>query len=423
MSLPIRHLPVLQNWDCHVCGNCCKEYQVTITDEERRRIEAQGWQNDPEVGDLPLFVKRGPWWRRRYQLNRRGDGSCVFLSPQGRCRIHERFGPETKPLPCRLFPFVLVPAGDQWRLGVRFACPSASASKGRPLSAHDNDLKTFASLLAQREGLDSKPGAQAVPPPPLQGRQRVDWPDLLRFAQALLEVVRQPGDRMERRLRKCLTLAGLCRQARFEQVRGQQLVEFLQLVRGALDSEVPADPAKVPPPGWMGRLLFRQAVALFARRDQGPNRGLAASGKRALLLAAYRFAQGHGPVPRLNAFLPETTFEQVEAAATALSVEAEDVLQRYYTVKVASLQFCGSTYFGVSFWDGLEALAVTFPVVCWLTRALRPKAGGEAVFQAVSLVDDHFGYNPVLGTARQRLSFRILARSGELARLIAWYGR
>ena len=42
MSLPIRHLPVLQNWDCHVCGSCCKEYLVTITDEERRRIEAPG---------------------------------------------------------------------------------------------------------------------------------------------------------------------------------------------------------------------------------------------------------------------------------------------------------------------------------------------------------------------------------------------
>jgi signal transduction histidine kinase len=39
MGLPIRHLPVLQNWDCHVCGTCCKEYQVSVTDEERRRIE------------------------------------------------------------------------------------------------------------------------------------------------------------------------------------------------------------------------------------------------------------------------------------------------------------------------------------------------------------------------------------------------
>jgi len=41
MSLPIRHLPMVQNWDCHVCGTCCKEYQVTVSDEERRRIDEE----------------------------------------------------------------------------------------------------------------------------------------------------------------------------------------------------------------------------------------------------------------------------------------------------------------------------------------------------------------------------------------------
>ena len=57
MSLPVRHLPVLQNWDCHVCGTCCKEHLVTVSDEERRQIEAQGWDQDAEIGDLPLFRK------------------------------------------------------------------------------------------------------------------------------------------------------------------------------------------------------------------------------------------------------------------------------------------------------------------------------------------------------------------------------
>src|SRR5438067_2086294 len=123
MSMPLRHLPVVQNWDCHVCGNCCKEYPVTVTDEERRRIEGQGWEKEEDFAYLPLFTRHGLWWSRRYQLNRRADGSCIFLSEQGRCRIHERFGAEAKPLPCRLFPFVLIPTADHWRVGMRFACP------------------------------------------------------------------------------------------------------------------------------------------------------------------------------------------------------------------------------------------------------------------------------------------------------------
>src|SRR4051794_15373784 len=99
----IRHLPVLQNWDCHQSGSCCKEYQVTVSDEERKRIEAQGWDRNADLGGLEPFKRIGPPWKRRYQLNHRADGSCVFLSEQGRCRIHERHGFQTKPLPCRLF--------------------------------------------------------------------------------------------------------------------------------------------------------------------------------------------------------------------------------------------------------------------------------------------------------------------------------
>lgn len=422
MAFPVRHLPVVQNWDCHVCGNCCKEYQVTVTDEERRRIEAQGWETDPALADLPLFVRRGPWWRRRYQLARRGDGSCVFLSDQGRCRIHERFGAEAKPLPCRLFPFVLVPAGDHWRVGLRFACPSATASKGRPLDAHDPELADFAQLLARREGLPDRPGSADLPPPPLQGRQSVDWPDLLRFVQAVLALLRNPAGRLEHRLRKCLALANLCRRSRFDQVKGGELGEFLCVVSASLEADAPANPAALPPPSWRGRMLFRQALALFSRKDEGPNRGLAAEGRLALLLAAWRFALGRGRVPRLNAHVAETTFEQVEAANRPLSSAAEQLLERYYSVKVASLQFCGSTSFGLSFWDGLEALIVTFPVIVWLARAVGERPGTEAIEHALGVVDNHIGFNHVLGSARQRLSFRILARSGELARLVAWYG-
>ena len=42
MALPVRHLPVVQNWDCHSCGNCCRELQVEISEPEREytRFEA-----------------------------------------------------------------------------------------------------------------------------------------------------------------------------------------------------------------------------------------------------------------------------------------------------------------------------------------------------------------------------------------------
>src|SRR5687768_7093636 len=218
MSLPIVHLPVLQNWDCHVEGSCCKEYLVTVSDEERSRIEAQGWDPEKDLGGLKPFRQSGPPWSPRHHLNHRADGSCVFLSEQGRCRIHERHGYETKPLPCRLFPFVLVPQGDRWGVSVRFACPSAASNRGRPLAQHDAELQQFAEMLAQREGLKLQPDGNLVPPPLLQTGQRVDWPDLRRFTQALLRLLRDRGERFEKRMRTSLAFAALCRQAKYDQI-------------------------------------------------------------------------------------------------------------------------------------------------------------------------------------------------------------
>lgn len=421
MPLPIRHLPVLQNWDCHVCGNCCKEYQVAISEEEKQRIEAQGWENDPAIAGAPLFERRGLLGFGPTQLHRRADGSCVFLSEEGRCRIHEKFGPEAKPLFCRLYPFVLVPAGDHWRVGVRFACPSAAANKGRPVRGHDDSLRAFARLLAQREGLGDAPGD--VPPPALQSRQRVEWPDVLRFVDALQTLLGDRNDRIERRLRKCLALGEQCRQAKFDQVTGGRLSEFLELVGGYLNDAAPADPAALPPPTWIGRVLFRQAAAVFARKDHGPDRGLAARGRVALLGAAWRFALGRGTVPRVHGRLPETTFDRLEEPAGPLPAEAEEMLERYYLTKVGSLQFCGPRNFGLPFWEGFDVLALTLPIILWLARAFADLPRARAVEQAVTVVDDHFGFNRILGSARQRLSFRILSQRRELARLIAWYGR
>jgi lysine-N-methylase len=424
MSIPIRHLPVLQNWDCHVCGTCCKEYQVALTPEEVRRIQEQDWDAVEHLGGYAPIVRRGPFWRRRTLLNHRPDGSCVFLSEQGRCRIHERFGYESKPLACRLYPFVLVPNGDHWGVSVRFACPSAAGNKGRSLPQHTEALVRFAEELARRESLTPRPDGSLTPPPPLQAGQRVDWPEIQRCVEALLALLHNRRDPLERRLRKCLALASEMRRARLDNIKGAQLGELLDLLRVAVDGDTPANLMTVSPPGWVGRLLFRQSVALFTRKDHGPNQGMAIrSGRLALLKAAWGFLRASGPVPRMHRGIPETTFEAVEQPRGPLAMDAEEILERYYHVKVGSLQFCGPTSFGYAFWEGFEALALTLPVILWVARTYSDRSQAEAVMQALSIVDDHVGFNRVLSRARQRLSFRILARTGELSRLIAWYSR
>jgi lysine-N-methylase len=392
--------------------------QVPVSDSERERIEGLGWDDVPEVRCQRLFVRQGWWWARQNLLNRRADGSCVFLGKDNRCLVHERGGADAKPLACRLYPFILTPAGSHWRVGLRFACPSVADNQGRPLQERATELGQYGRLIELYQDFQ---GAN-VPPPPLQRGQQVEWADLARFAQALVDLLGDRRDRVERRLRKCLALAKLCRQARFDQVSGGRLVEFLKVLREGLEAEVPVDPAEVPRPGWIGRVLFRQALNIYLRKGQGTNRGPATRSRLAMFRAGWRFARGRGPVPRLNGFLPETTFEQIEATTAPLPEAAQAVLERYYLVKVHSLQFCGPLNFDLGFWDGLGSLALTFPATLWLARALEgPRE--QAVARAVGVIDTHFGYNPVFRTRRLRFVQRTLDNRGELEKLIAWYGR
>src|SRR4029079_16464375 len=142
----LRALPVLQNWDCHQCGNCCTDYHVPVSEEEKQRIQGQGWDQLPGFQGKPLFVRHSSWWKfwkKKYRL-RTQDDRCIFLDEKGLCKIHAQFGLLAKPFACRLYPYILVPAGNQWRISMRFACPSATANQGRPLAQQRQEITAYA---------------------------------------------------------------------------------------------------------------------------------------------------------------------------------------------------------------------------------------------------------------------------------------
>lgn len=421
MSLPLYSLPVVQNWDCHGCTNCCRQYAVRVTPQEQARIEAQGWDQDPEMAGVQLFVREGRFWNKQTYLNHHGVGGCVFLNEQGRCRIHAKFGEQAKPLACRLYPFVLVPAGSALRVGVRFACPSVTQNQGVPLREHASALQPLADEFARQIGW-----TEPIDPPKLAGSQRVDWPDLLQFVRALRDIVADDQTPLEFALRKTLAVGRLCRQARFERVSGPRLREFLEVVSASVEVDL-VKAGAVPPPSWMGRLLFRQTAATCIRKDGGPERGLAAHGRWALFASAIRFVWGSGRVPALHRLIPDVCFEQLEVPdASAWTDDCEQLLRRYFRVKLESLQFCGPTNFQLSFWDGWDLLVLMYPLIRWLTRAIRHQPNTDsltALQQSVRIIDDNFGFHPHLGTLRQYFATRTLSDRGELDRLVAWYSR
>ena len=102
--------------------------------------------------------------------------------------------------------------------------------------------------------------------------------------------------------------------------------------------------------------------------------------------------------------LPETTFEEVEKPRGPLPLEAEAILERYYTIKVGSVQFCGAACFGMPFWEGFELLALTYPLLLWVLRMYCDIPRDEAIMKALDHRGRPFRLQPHPGhetTARQ----------------------
>jgi lysine-N-methylase len=257
----------------------------------------------------------------------------------------------------------------------------------------------------------------------MQAGQPLSWSDVCRVVQVLLEMVQDRSDRLERRMRKCLAFARVCSQLPLDGMRGNALSESLQAVKQAVEADMPKSPADVPPPDWLlGRVLFRNLLAIFARRDRATQEVRGLWNRLARVRAGWRFVRGRGPVPRINEFLPEIRFEDVEQSSP-MPVDGDQTLERYYVAKLSSLQFCGPPNFNLPFWAGFESLTLTLPMILWLHRAFAGSAPEQALQHAVQLVDHHFGVDPMLNLPHFRYMQRTIAEHGQLEKLVAWYSR
>lgn len=96
---------------CLGCGRSCEGHLVGPIDD----AEAEALQGQLEVLRAEEPEAFGPGRDQATRLVRfEGadkrvlsfpDGRCIFLSDERRCRLHARWGPHAKPLPCRMFPF------------------------------------------------------------------------------------------------------------------------------------------------------------------------------------------------------------------------------------------------------------------------------------------------------------------------------
>lgn len=420
--LPLE-LPTLQNWSCHNCGGCCKQHAIELSREEFERIVKQGWRGLPgfEPGQ-PIFVwHAGPVWNRRYRLANREDGSCVFLDEQGLCRIHSKFGEAAKPLACRVYPYAFHPAGKTVTVSLRYSCPSVVANRGRRVVDSLRDLREIERLVVPED-------ADRTPPPALTARETLDWRETRLFVAALDQTFTAPGSTFLKRLCQALFWVHLVDQSKFEKIRGERIAEYLSLITSAAELEVPSDLAALPEPSRLGRLNFRLLAGQYARKDTSVETRAGWGGRWKLLQAAWKLSRGRGTVPPLQPIFRELPFAQLEQPFGGLPAGAEELLTRFFRVKIQGLHFCGPAYYDVPFVEGFQSLALMVPSLLWIARWLAATADRQSLTledlqQAITIVDHHHGYSPLWGQYAFRSRVRTLARSGDIEKLIGWYSR
>jgi len=412
-------LPVLQNWSCHNCGGCCRQHLIEVTEKERQRILTQNWSAADGVNQPVMTWHAGPPWRKRYRLTHTADGGCVFLDDKGLCRIHAKFGEAAKPLPCRIYPFAFHPAGKNFRVSLRFSCPSVVANQGKPTTQRARELRGLAEELAL-------PDTSTLAPPFLTRRDRLDWGDLLPFVEALDHTLADPASPLVVKLLRAITWTTLVGQSSFEKLRGPRIREFLGLLMEAARIEVPALPVAVDEPTQLGRLYFRTLVAQYARKDTVADLSSGLWGRWRLFRAIVQFTRGKGEIPPLQTGLKPVPFAALEHPFGPLTPEMESILTRYFRVKIQGMHFCGSGYYDIPFVEGFHSLVLILPVTLWLARWIAISGGGDQLSvedfsTALAMADHNHGYSPAFAQYAARSRVRWLAEAGDLSRLCLWY--
>lgn len=412
-----------QRWSCHGCGLCCRTLVVHLFEEDRQRIDQQGWAE--KLGYQP-YVRFGRGWvLAKHQDEKHGGESCVFLDEQNRCKIHAAYGESSKPLACRIFPFSVRPTSGGQRVSLRFDCPSVTSSQGEPIRSYSGYLRGLVRQLGH---------------PPHAGDDVADWQ---RGVTATVDEIDMLIDRLDRwfgdddrsimhRLIGAARLTETLSVARLKKVRGARFGELLDLLFGSLPLECGVKPS---PPTRRQCAMIRQLAFVHAERVP-LNIVRARWGRVAIkrrweqLRAARRFRIGKGVVPRLSDYPQDTTFETIDRIRADSEDDHRDridqLLRRYVCARLQSRSFFGNGYYGWPILAGLSALWACIAAAGWMARYVAAVAGRRAftfddTASAIGIVDRAASRVPGLGTLAERARLAVLTDDDGLARLIHHY--
>jgi Fe-S-cluster containining protein len=410
MSAPLRPTPIAECWDCHGCGVCCRGSIIPLSEDDLAKLAGQRWKEHPDFAGVKTVVREGLLGGRKV-LAKRSDGSCVFLTDDNRCRIHELHGADAKPDVCRMFPLQLVPLENFAYVTPRRSCPSAAADLGRPIAEQLPVLKK-SELFGEGEKRSTRS-------PPIVSGVRRSWRDFLAAANALERLVCDERLPMVRRLIHALRLCALLEECRLRNIRNDEFGELIAILEPTATENAGEWFKDRLMPGGASASLFRQGASHYVRLHPGFQAANTWAERWRMMRTSFTFARGLGDVPAIHPQFPSATFADLDRPLGPLSPEVSRPLERFLEAHAASKQYAVVGHGRKSLTENFRALAMTFPMALYLLRwAIGQRAATpEDMVNIVVALERGRGMPALIRTAN------MLAQTQQLERLISWYSR
>lgn len=409
MTPSIKTLPIVENWDCHNCGLCCRGTTIRLDERDLALLREQDWENHPDFCGVKT-ITRERWLGGRPVLAKQADGSCVFLSDQGRCRIHDLHGGSAKPAVCRMFPFQLVPLDRFAYVTSRRSCPSAAADEGRPLEEQLSALR--------KSGLLARFAAPHTAPPAVVRGVRKAWPEFLAAADALAKLLTNDRLPLVRRLIDGLQFCTLLEECKLKRISDGDWKGLIQLLESSASEGSSAFFRDRKPPSSATAFLFRQTAVHYIRSHPGFPVAQSWRSDLKLVWLSAKFARGRGNVPAIHPEFPAATFAQLERPLGPLTDEVALPLNRYIETHVTSKQYAvvGRRK---SLVESFRTLALTYPMALWLLRL----ASGQDAPTVKDMLDIVTALERGYGMSSLSRGATAMANTQQLERLVAWHAR
>ncbi|MCB9854999.1 MAG: YkgJ family cysteine cluster protein [Phycisphaerales bacterium] len=422
MKLPVI-IPEIrsQAWSCHGCTKCCRELIVHLTRDDQKRIDQQQWRS--KLGVAP-YVKHPTG----IVLNHNPGQGCVFLLPDGKCRIHAELGMDAKPFACKIYPFTLEREGDAVRVGLRFDCPTVTKSDGNPLPSHRRELQALSDKIGKDLPALYRPDPEAIA---FSAALSIDRGTLDRIVGRFDKWIGDNRRSINDRISGLVSVVSILNNADAQKFDGPRLAELIDMLVNDLPAGAADGGAPILEPSRSQLKLLRQAAfayGSFIRFDES-RMGLWKSMRFRLaqLRHARNMTAGSGRIPSLACDDIVATFENLRAVrpiAPENSRDADELLTRYLQARIANRGAFGRHYYGWPVLAGLNATLLALAVIGWFARrsaagAGRDRLSTQDVRDALMIVDRSAGRSPELGARSSRLRLRYLTQENGLQRLIA----